>query len=214
MSAENSPQITLQRVLELLRDKCADYHSRYASIFNSMDKDLESPFALYVEAIVDDAKEWMRSFPETDRSESALGKSKTAMMYLLKHDEVRSALTAKICDDAIKQLGKAWLKNKDELVKTRQQMTAITHDPTIAGILETSDVTDDDVPNLSELLDEITTLKTACDQVKMENTMLKKALEEVEESKKELKEFVVELVEDYCEGKREMRHYQRLLTHW
>jgi hypothetical protein len=115
-------EFTLSAALEMLREKCMDYHKRYAAIFRSMEKDLGSPFVDYVEAIVNDPVEWLNSFPTKDTSEPALAKSKTAMLYLLAHEQVQAALGCDLCSSASDKLTAAWQANKKAILRARESL--------------------------------------------------------------------------------------------
>jgi hypothetical protein len=122
LTATNS-RFTLHDALELLRVKCIDYYKRYLSIFKSMEKDVSRcSFDGYVEAIVNDPLEWLQSFPLTDVSEPALAKSKSAMLFLLSHETIRSQLTPAVCEHAVDVLTSAWQANKRMLVEQRGKL--------------------------------------------------------------------------------------------
>lgn len=121
MATPGPTDFSLGDALQLLRTKCLDYHRRYESIFASMQFDLALPFKDYVECIVNDPKEWLLTFPANDVSQPALAKSKTAMMYLLSHDDVRAALSPSFCKDAVEVLTQAWLAHKGEVLRWRSR---------------------------------------------------------------------------------------------
>lgn len=109
----------LNEALALLSNKCSDYHTTYTTIFSSMKKELDSPLKDYVEAIMNDPKEWIRSFPQKHKSPSALAKGKSAMLSLLKEDKMMGSLGAEFCNEAVQTLEQGWKDHHKAILEER-----------------------------------------------------------------------------------------------
>lgn len=97
-----------------------DYVKYMEQICDLLNRKPESSFKDYVEAVTFDPGSWFNAFPEKLKSSSALGKPKTAMLSLLKHEEVIDSLGDDFCRKATIDISTYWKNKLKDLLDERQ----------------------------------------------------------------------------------------------
>jgi hypothetical protein len=115
----------LARALDLLKEKCPDYHKVWAETVTSLNLDPASmELASYLEMINNDPVEWFNSFPDAAVSVPALAKGKSALTYLVKCPEVRALVGGEVCDAIAANVCATWKQHKEAISEKREKQRA------------------------------------------------------------------------------------------
>lgn len=117
--------LTLRNFADIIRDeKGVDYEQYFLSMFNNVNRDLNSNLVDYLEMITNDPAQWIDTFPTKLRALTALSKPKTAMLWALKSCEaVRNVYGGDQCTDLYKKVSDAWKNNKDRISEQRLMLS-------------------------------------------------------------------------------------------
>jgi hypothetical protein len=163
----NSPLFTIADAFKYIL--ITDYAKYMEQVCDILNRGQESSFKDYVEAVMFDPASWFNSFPEKLKSSSALGKPKTAMLNLLKHEQVIKSLGKDFCKEASTEISNYWKKTFKIIIDGRLQPMFKVADDQNSHQGSNAEVIEDSEEGMDEEVDEVipTHLQQNCASVEV-----------------------------------------------
>jgi hypothetical protein len=108
----------------------ADHHRNFAMIFKHYNFDEDAELKDYLDFVESETLEWYKGFPNGFLTKEQLGKPKTALIKLLKMEDVKTALGAEYVAKVHKTVWDTFKHNVDLIVQERmQKATVVSRSP-------------------------------------------------------------------------------------
>lgn len=117
-------ELTLGQAYELLlcpNQKSNDIPLKFKETYEHFGYKHDDLLTRFVNLIYDEPIAWLNALPDKYKSVSSLAKPKTAVLNLLKKEEVKHAVGEALCTDACNKLDAAFKANKDKISAARMK---------------------------------------------------------------------------------------------
>jgi hypothetical protein len=100
--------------------KSTDNARIFKEIYMHFNKPDDYDLKQYLEFVHENCYEWFEGLPDKLASEPALSKPKSAILKLISHETVQTAVGAELCQELENNLVQTWRNIKDDLIKARK----------------------------------------------------------------------------------------------
>ena len=127
---------------QILLNEKPDYAKPFKKVYENIRRNNDDSFQEYVELISRNPVDWLESFPDQFKAESTFIKAKSAICYLLKHQDIvnednkelfcnTEKLLNNACKTHVKQIVEARCKYDNSVVDEARSCASVAEDPPI-----------------------------------------------------------------------------------